>query len=143
MARPNSRGNSSNNGAAIAREQTTPEAQPEQATPPEPQGDGNPENPATVQDAAPPQDEPGPEDFARHSGARLREEHARDLALLDDVERRIRARADAIARRLQAAGPGATIEIGGKTYEARAKARTGGEVMALSEVRQRVAVSLD
>ena len=141
MARANSRGN--NNGAASTHEQATPEAQAEQAPPPEPQGEGNPENPAPVQEAAQPEGEPGPEDFARHSGARLREDHARDLALQVEIERRLLARADAIARRLQAAGPGATIEIGGKTYEARAKARTGGEVMALSEVRKRVPVSLE
>jgi hypothetical protein len=57
--------------------------------------------------------------------------------------RRIRARAEAIARRLQAAGPGATIEIGGKVYESRARPRSNGEVMQLSEVRRRVPVSLE
>lgn len=138
MARPN-RGNSSNNGAASAPEQTTPEAQPEQATP-EPHDDGAAEVPL---ESAPSQDEPGPEDFGRHSGARLREDHARDIALQDEIDRRLRARADVIARRLNAAGPGATIEIGGKAYEARAKARSNGEVMQLSEVKKRVAVSLD
>lgn len=140
MARPNSRGNNSNNGAAIAPEQTTPEAQPEQATAPESHDDRAAEAPL---ESAPPQGEPGPEDFARHSGARLREDHARDLALQEEIDRRLRARADVIARRLQAAGPGATIEIGGKVYEARAKARTGGEVMTISEVRKRIAVSID
>lgn len=128
-----------NNGAASAPEQTTPEAQPEQATAHESQEDGAAEGPLHVA----PQGEPGPEDFARHSGARLREDHARDLALQDEIDRRIRARADAIARKLHAAGAGATIEIGGKTYEARAKPRSNGETMTLSEVRKRVPISLE
>lgn len=136
-------GQKANNGAASAPEQTTPEAQPEQASAPEPQGDGNPENTAPHQEAAQQDGEPGPEDFARHTGARLIQDHEHDLRLQAEVDDRIRRRGHEIATRLRKSGPNATVTIGGKEHVARQRPANSGGGMLLAEVGKRVAASLD
>lgn len=147
MATPKDRKkNDGNNGASIAPEQTTPETQPEHAPPPEPQGEGNPENPAQAGEQEPPaesQDEPGPEDFARHTGARLIQDHEHDLRIQAEVEDRIRRRGHEIATRLRKSGPNATVTIGGKEHVARQRPANSGGGMLLAEVGKRVAASLD
>lgn len=84
----------------------------------------------------------GPEDFERHSGARLQEDHAADLRLQDEVESRLRKRGDVIAKRLRKNGVNATVEINGVEYVARQRPRCPGEMM-LSEVPKLVKSTLD
>lgn len=141
MARP-SRGNTSNNGASTAPEQTTPEAQPEQATP-EPHDDGAAEVPL---ESATPQGGPGPEDFARHPGPRLVSEHAADLALRDEVERRIASRAVVIAERAMRGrrrGEVPIVKIGTHEFTVRARPAKHGGGHMLAEVGKRAEASLD
>lgn len=139
--------NGSTNAAPVSAEQTTEtqasEAQPEQAPPPEPQGDGNPENPTTVHEAEAPQGEPGPEDFHVHSGARLIADHEQDLRLQEELDARIGKRANEIAKRTRKKGANAIVAIGGKTFQPRAKPGTNGETMILAEAKERVSASLD
>lgn len=150
MARPNSRGSNSNNGAATAPEQTTTtEAQSEHGTAPEPgdggQGDGSPlAGPPT--EAA--QGEPGPEDFNRHAGPRLLEDQARDLEMFDGARRRIRERGDVIARRtLDAAAKrgerNPSVKIGGRVFTPRKRPAKAGGGIGLAEVGERSETSID
>lgn len=88
-------------------------------------------------------EEPGPEDFARHTGARLIQDHEHDLALQAEVDDRIRRRGHEIATRLRKSGPNATVTIGGKEHVARQRPANSGGGMLLAEVGKRVAASLD
>lgn len=149
--------NGSANTAPVSAEQATEAPAPEQA-PPEPQGDGSPENPPTAQEGERGQrsetvaelaadggllGEPGPEDFARHTGARLIQDHEHDLRLQAEVDDRIRRRGHEIATRLRKSGPNATVTIGGKEHVARQRPANSGGGMLLAEVGKRVAASLD
>lgn len=137
--------NGSTNAAPVSAEQTAeptaPEAQPEQA-PPEAQGDGSPESPATVQEPEPPQGEPGPEDFARHTGARLVSDHEQDLRLQEELADRLKRRGHEIATRLRKSGPNATVIIGGKEHVARQRPANSGGGMLLAEVGTRTPTAL-
>lgn len=130
------------NGATQA-EQASAETHLEQTPQPEPQGDGSPENHATVQEAAQPDVEPGPEDFARHTGSRLIQDHEQDMRLLDDLQRRLEKRAHEIATRTRKKGANAVVPIGGKMYQPRAKPGTNGETMILAELKDRFSASID
>lgn len=105
---------------------------------------GAAEMPLTAQpgEQEPPQDEPGPEDFERHTGSRLVSDHEADLLLLEQVKKRIDKREEVIGSRLRAKGAHATIFIGGREYVARQKPNSGGR-MGIAKVGPRVATSLD
>lgn len=91
-----------------------------------------------------PQDEPGPEDFERHSGGRLTADHADDLALEIAVQKRIAARAHVIATRARAkGGANAVVIIAGKPYAPRQRQAKLGGGMTLVELGQRSEASLD
>lgn len=91
-----------------------------------------------------PQDEPGPEDFERHSGGRLTADHADDLALEVAVQKRIAARAHVIATRARAkGGANAVVIIAGKPYAPRQRQAKLGGGMTLVELGQRSEASLD
>jgi hypothetical protein len=135
MIMAKARGNS-NNGAASAPEQTTPEAQPEQAAGPEASHDGGPEAPSADE---PPQPDPHPADYADHSGPRLMSEQDADVteaerlrALLAPIEWRIEKRGAVIAERLIAKAkvdrkPNPTVTFGGIRYQPKARsAKIGG-----------------
>lgn len=95
-----------------------------------------------------PADEPGPEDFERHSPARLIEEHARDLAVQEEVERRIKARSAVIAQRAldSAARRGdrnPIVRIGTRVFTPRKRPAKAGGGVGLAEVGERHETSLD
>jgi hypothetical protein len=98
----------------------------------------------TPQDLALPQGEPGPEDFERHSGARLIEDHAADLALEIDVQRRIRNRGPVIAARaLKGGGKNPVVKIGSRVFTPRKRPEKAGGGIGLAEVGERSEASLD
>jgi hypothetical protein len=89
-------------------------------------------------------DEPGPEDFERHSGARLIEDHAADLALEIDVHRRIRNRGPVIAARaLKGGGKNPVVKIGSRVFTPRKRPEKSGGGIGLAEVGERSEASLD
>lgn len=90
-----------------------------------------------------PADEPGPEDFEKHSGARLIEDQGRDLKIQEETAKRIKARGHVMATRLRRQGPHATVQINGQDYIARARPEKNGGGMMLAEVTPRVTGSLD
>lgn len=150
MARPN-RGNTSNNGATSAPEQTTPEAQPEQATAPE-------SNDGVAAEAhhggEPPQPEPGPGEYAGHTGPRLMSEQDADVteaerlrALLAPIEERIEKRGAVIAERLIAKAkadrkPNPTVTFGGIRFFPKVRAAKLGGGHALARYNEREETSL-
>lgn len=121
----------------------------------EPQGGAAPESvdkaPAGVAfEPEQPQGEPGPEDFERHAGARLLEDHARDLAEsarlaaeLKDVDGRIAKRGHVIAVRAEGKGGNGrnpVIRIGGQLFVPKARpAKHGGGMMLVEQVERREA----
>jgi hypothetical protein len=83
-------------------------------------------------------DEPGPEDFERHSGAKLIEDHAADLALAIDVERRIRNRAPVIAQRaIESGAKNPIVKIGDRLFAPRKRPEKDGGGTGLAEIRER------
>jgi hypothetical protein len=91
-----------------------------------------------------PQGEPGPEEFERHSGARLIEDHAADLALQEAVERRIRNRAPVIAQRaIDSGAKNPIVKIGDRLFAPRKRPERGGGGNGLAEIRERTVASFD
>jgi hypothetical protein len=89
-------------------------------------------------------DEPGPEDFERHNGARLIADHAADLALETDVQRRIRNRGPVIAARaLKGGGKNPVVKIGSRVFTPRKRPKKAGGGIGLAEVGERSEASLD
>ena len=95
------------------------------------------------------QGELGPEDFDQHTSARLIDDHARDLVLLEDVTRRLKNRAPVIARRAMDAAAkrgerNPVVEIAGRRFFPRARpARDGGGVGLSEERATRAVVALE
>lgn len=132
-------GQKANNGAVAAPDQTTPEAQPEQATAPE-------SNDGVAAEAhhsgEPTQPEPGPGEYAGHTGPRLMSEQDADVteaerlrALLAPIEERIEKRGAVIAERMIAKAkadkrPNPTATFGGIRYQPKMRgAKLGGGYM--------------
>jgi hypothetical protein len=91
-----------------------------------------------------PQGEPGPEDFDRHTGARLIADHERDLALVAQAQKRIEKRADVIATRARAkGGANAIVVIGDTPFAPRQRQAKLGGGMMLVELSKRSEPSLD
>ncbi len=140
------KGEKRGNGAAVQSASTEVETlvQPETSSPAESTaGDTSAQQYGeTTATEAPAQDEPGPEDFERHGGSRLVEDHAKDLALQKEIEQRIGKREEVIAARVRAKGVNATVVIAGQEYTARQKPNGGGK-LGLAKVNPRVPTSID
>ena len=135
-----------NGGAAIAPEHAaTPEAWHEANSEHDaPDGGLDAATVAGLAAMGPSQDEPGPEDFERHGGARLISDHERDLELLADVERRIKNRGPVIAARaLKSGGKNPIVKIGGRVFTPRKRPEKAGGGIGLAEVGERSEASLD
>ncbi len=131
------------NGAATIQETPAEEQRqraPEAEHAAEESQPGAPVGETTATEA--PTEEPGQEDFERHSGARLVEDHAKDLALQEEIKKRIAKREEVIAARVRAKGINATVFIAGQEYTARQKSNGGGK-LGLAKVNPRVPTSID
>lgn len=98
----------------------------------------------TAATEVPAHDEPGPEDFERHSNAKLRADKEADMRLeesieaeLEKVRDRQRRRDDVYAKRIVSAhGKSACVEIGGKMWRPRGVKGGGLGFVAHNEVRK-------
>lgn len=124
--------------------------QAEQIGAEQPAGDGAPDGAQSVEpgpiaetsgtDAL---DEPGPEDFERHSGARLIEDHAADLALEEAVKRRLRNRAPVIAQRaIDSGAKNPVVKIGERLFAPRKRPDRDGGGNGLAEIRERTMAAI-
>lgn len=138
------------NGAAQQAEQPNVEQQPadDGAVSMAPTGDPGETLPDDTAGAAEApltsQGEPGPEDFERHSGARLIADHERDLYTLDQVKRRLKGREPVIAARaLKSGAKNPIVKIGSRVFTPRKRPEKAGGGIGLAEVGERSEASLD
>jgi hypothetical protein len=141
------KGEKRGNGAAVQSASTEVETlvQPETSSPAESTaGDTSAQQYGeTTATEAPAQDEPGPEDFARHDSARLLSDHERDLKIQEDVERRIKNRGPVIAERAMRGGArNPVVRIGSRLFTPRKRPEKAGGGIGLAEVSERSEISL-